>query len=148
MAEPLDLVVHRGVLLDVGVGLRDVGLGLVVVVIAHEVLDGVLGEDLPELVGELRAEGLVGRDHQGRALDAFDEMGDRERLPGPGGPEERDLLAPRLDALDQLLDGVRLVTGRAEIGGDLEGGHAHASLGLSGDKPLPSRHGLTCGRPR
>ena len=129
--QPLDLVVHRRVLLDVRVRLRDVGLGLVVVVIAHEVLDRVVGEDLPELVGELRAERLVGRDHQGRTLDPFDQVGDRERLPGPGGPEERDLLLPRLDALDQLFDGVRLVPGRTELGGDLEGGHAHASLGPS-----------------
>ena len=134
--EPLDLVVHRGVLLDVRIGLRNVGLGLVVVVIAHEVLDGVVGEDLAELVGELRAEGLVGRNHQGRALDPFDQMGHREGLPRPGGPQERHLLLPRLDALDQLFDGVRLVTRRAELGGDLEGGHTHASLGLPGDKPL------------
>ena len=34
--QPLDLLVHRAVLLDVGVGGRDVGLGLVVVVVADE----------------------------------------------------------------------------------------------------------------
>ena len=35
------------VLLDVGVGARDVGLGLVVVVVADEVLDRVVGEEAP-----------------------------------------------------------------------------------------------------
>jgi hypothetical protein len=45
-AQPVDLVVDRGVLLDVGVARRDVGLGLVVVVVADEVLDGVVGEEL------------------------------------------------------------------------------------------------------
>ena len=51
--QALDLVVDRRVLLDVGVGLRDVRLGLVVVVVGDEVLHGVLGEDLAELVREL-----------------------------------------------------------------------------------------------
>ena len=40
----LDVRVHRGVLLDEGIGRRDVGLGLVVVVVADEVLDRVVGE--------------------------------------------------------------------------------------------------------
>jgi len=44
VSEPLDLLVDRRVLLDVGVGLRDVGLGLVVVVVGDEVLDRVLGK--------------------------------------------------------------------------------------------------------
>jgi hypothetical protein len=44
VAQAVDLVVDRGVLLDVGVRCRDVGLGLVVVVVADEVLDGVVGK--------------------------------------------------------------------------------------------------------
>ena len=45
--QPLDLLVDRGVLLDVDVALRDVRLGLVVVVIADEVVDGVVRERTP-----------------------------------------------------------------------------------------------------
>ena len=54
VAEPVDLVVHRRVLLDEGVAGRQVCLGLVVVVVGDEVLDTVAGEELPQLVGELR----------------------------------------------------------------------------------------------
>ena len=43
VAQPVDVVVDRGVLLDVGVRRRQVGLGLVVVVVADEVLDRVVG---------------------------------------------------------------------------------------------------------
>ena len=111
VAEPLDLVVDRRVLLDVGVRGRDVGLGLVVVVVAHEVLDGVVREDLAELVGELGAERLVGRDHEGRLLHLLDHVRDREGLARPGGAQEREVLLPRLDALGQPLDGGRLVAG-------------------------------------
>jgi len=45
------VLVDRAVLLDVEVARRDVGLGLVVVVVADEVLDRVLGEELAELAG-------------------------------------------------------------------------------------------------
>ena len=44
--QPLDVVVDRAVLLDVGVGLRDVRLGLVVVVVRDEVLDSVVRQHL------------------------------------------------------------------------------------------------------
>ena len=42
--QPVDLLVDVGLFLDVGVGLRDVGLGLVVVVVGDEVLDRVVRE--------------------------------------------------------------------------------------------------------
>jgi hypothetical protein len=42
---PVDLLVDERVLLDVRVGRGDVGLGLVVVVVADEVVDGVVGEE-------------------------------------------------------------------------------------------------------
>ena len=44
----------------------DVRLGLVVVVVADEVLDRVVGKELAELVAELRRQRLVVRDHQRR----------------------------------------------------------------------------------
>ena len=68
VAQPVDVVVPRAVLLDVEVGLRDVRLGLVVVVVRDEVLDRVVGEELAELVAELGGERLVVRDHERRAL--------------------------------------------------------------------------------
>ena len=62
--QPVDVVVARAVLLDVEVGLRDVRLGLVVVVVGDEVLDRVVREELAELVAELRGERLVVGDHE------------------------------------------------------------------------------------
>ena len=61
-AQALDLLVDRRVLLDEGVARRDVRLRLVVVVVADEVLDGVLREEALELRVELRRQGLVVRD--------------------------------------------------------------------------------------
>ena len=89
MAEAIDLVVDRRVLLDVEVLRRHVRLRLVVVVVADEVLDRVVREELAELVAELRGERLVVGDHEGGTLKPLDRSRHRERLPGPGGPEQR-----------------------------------------------------------
>ena len=48
MAQPLHIVVDVGVLLDVRVGLRYIRLGLVVVVVADEVADRVVGHEFAE----------------------------------------------------------------------------------------------------
>ena len=89
MAEAIDLVVDRAVLLDVGVARRDVRLGLVVVVVRHEVLDSVLREELAELVRELRGERLVGCEHERRSLHLLDRPRDRGALAAAGDAEKR-----------------------------------------------------------
>ena len=107
MPEAIDLVVDRRVLLDVEVLRRDVGLGLVVVVVADEVLDGVLGEELAELVAELGGQRLVVGDDQRRALDPLDHAGHRERLAGPGRAEQaaEPLAAPSPSASQSIAFG-------------------------------------------
>jgi hypothetical protein len=61
-AHLLDVLVDRAVLLDEQVALRHVGLGLVVVVVADEVLHRVLREELAELAVQLRGQRLVRRE--------------------------------------------------------------------------------------
>ena len=115
--QPGDVVVLRRVLLDVEVGLRDVGLGLVVVVVGDEVLDRVLGEELPELVAELRGERLVVRDHERGALDLLDRPRHRRRLPGAGRAEQGLEAVACDDRGRDLLDRARLVArGRVQVG--------------------------------
>ena len=123
VAQPVDLVVDRRVLLDVGVGGREVGLGLVVVVVGDEELDPVLGEELAQLRGELGGQGLVGLDDQGRALGRLDGPGDGGRLAAAGDALEGLVAVAPAHALGQGGDGRRLVAGRAEGGHDLEVGH-------------------------
>ena len=127
--EPLDLLVDRGVLLDVGVRLRDVGLGLVVVVVGDEVLDRVVRQQLPELVGELRGQRLVGLHHQRGALQLLDRPGDRRGLAGAGRTEQDDVLLPRLDALLDVRDRGRLVAGRRVVRQHLERGDPPLQVG-------------------
>ena len=127
--QPLDLVVDRRVLLDVGVRLRDVRLGLVVVVVGDEVLDRVVRQQLAELGGQLRREGLVGRHDEGRPLQLLDQPGRRRGLAGTGRAEQDDVLLAGVDARGELLDRLGLVAGRRVVGDDLERGDGPLQIG-------------------
>ena len=61
---------------------------MVVVVVGDEVFDGVVGEELFELVIELGGEGFVVREDEGGALELFDDLGHGEGLARAGDAEE------------------------------------------------------------
>ena len=124
VAQPVDLVVDRRVLLDVQVLRRHVGLGLVVVVVADEVLDGVVREELAELVAELRRERLVVGDDQRGLLDLRDDVGHREGLARAGDAEQRLVAVAAQHALAERGDGLGLVAGEAVVGLDAKVVHA------------------------
>ena len=125
-AEPQtgDVVVLRRVLLDVEIGLRHVGLRLVVVVVGDEVLDRVPGEELAELVAELRGERLVVRDHERRPLELLDRPGHRGGLPGTGRAQDRLEAVPGRDRRGDLADRPRLVAGGPVVRGDPQLAHS------------------------
>ncbi len=120
VTEALDLGVDRRVLLDEGVGLWHVRLRLVVVVVRHEVLDGVVGHELAELVRELRGQRLVVREHEGRPLHLLDEPRRRCGLARARCPEQHDIGLAGVDALREFFDGLRLVAARLVLADDLE----------------------------
>ncbi len=123
VAELVDLVVPARVLLDVRVRTGQVRLRLVVVEVAHEVLDRVVREELPELGVELGGQRLVVGQDQGRLLMALDGLGDRERLAGAGRSEQRLVTESPGQSIGQSVDRLGLVAGRLEIGHQLEVGH-------------------------
>ena len=84
VAEFVDVLVDHGILLDEGVGLRDIGLRLVIVVIADKVLDRIVGEEALELVVELGGQRFVMGNDQSRPLDRRDDVGHRKGFPRPG----------------------------------------------------------------
>ena len=127
VAHAVDLLVDGGVLLDIGVGARDIGFGLVVVVVGDEILDRVVREEALELAVELGGQGLVVGEDQGRALGRLDDLGHGEGLAGAGDAEQHLGAVVALDALDQLGDRLGLVALGGEVGLDDEG---LAALGL------------------
>ena len=58
-SESVDFLIDGGIFFDVDVALRDVGFGLVVVVVTDEVGDGVIWEEIAEFGVELSGESFV-----------------------------------------------------------------------------------------
>ena len=127
-AHLLDVGVDRRVLLYISVGGWDVGLGLVVIVIGDEVLDGVVGEKLPEFAVQLGRQGLVMGQHQGRALDLLDDVGHGEGLARARDPQQRLERQAALEALHETRDRLRLIAGGGVVGHQFEArAHVHSS---------------------
>ena len=120
VAQLIDLVVDRGVLLDVGVRRDDVGLRLVEVVVTDEVADVVVREERLELARELRGQCLVVGDDERRLLHLLDDLGDRVRLARARRAQEDLRLLAVLDTGRELLDGLRLVAHRLKWRHDLK----------------------------
>ena len=109
--QPLDFLVPAGVLFDERVRARDVGLGLVIIEITDEILDGVAGEKAFELGVELGGECFVVRDDERRFADVFDDIRDGEGLARTGHAEQRLMFGARQNSLGQFRDGLRLIAG-------------------------------------
>ena len=105
----------------------DIGLRLIVVVIADEILHGVVGEKLPELLAQLGRQGLIVGQHQCGALHLFDDLGHGVGLAGAGNAQQHLLPQAVFNALGQLFDGLGLVTGGLIFTFYLERGHGPTS---------------------
>ena len=113
-AEPVNLLVDRGFLLDVGVARGDISLRLVVVVVADEVLDRVVGEEAPKLLVELGGERLVVRHDERRPVHRLDHPGNGIGLPGTRHSQEHLVRITTVEPLGELLDGSLLISARHE----------------------------------
>src|SRR5262249_2051968 len=129
------------VLLDIGVGARDVGFRLVVVVIADEIFDGVVGEKILELAIELGGERLVRRKDQGRALGRLDHLGHGVGLARAGDAEQALRAVGAADAFDEFGDCLRLVALGLVFGLDLKADTAFALLRAWWTVRRPYLHG-------
>src|SRR4030042_1947831 len=129
VAQLVYLLVYIHVFLYVGIRARDICFGLVIIVVADEVLHSALGKEVPELGAELGSQRFVVSDDKRGALHALDDIGHGEGLAAAGHAEESLLLIVLLKPLDKPFRCLGLVAGEFEIGDDFERRH---------DKPYQS----------
>ena len=129
VAHPVDGLVDGALFLDIGVGARDVGFGLVIVVIRNKKLHRVFREEVFEFAIELGSERLVWREDERRALSALDDVRHGEGL-ARAGDAEQDLveLVFFFQAGDKFVDRLGLVAGGLVLGVELEGDPAFGLL--------------------
>ena len=112
MAQLFYLIVDGAVLFDVGIGGGDIGLRLVVVVVADEILHRIFGEEFLEFAAKLGGKGLIVGQHQRGPVDALDDIGHGKGLAAAGYALQGLHPVARLDAFYQCVYGLRLVAGR------------------------------------
>src|SRR5215471_655536 len=116
MAHLIDVLVDGCIFFNVGIRSWDVGFWLIVIVVADKILHRIMRKELRKFAVELRCQRLIGGKDQGRLLHSRDHRGHGVRLPRPGHSEEGLVLDATVDALNQGLNGLRLITGRLKIG--------------------------------
>ena len=115
MAQPVDLLVDLAFLLDIGVRPRHIGFGLIVVIVADKVFDGVFGKEPFEFAVELRSQRLVGRQDDRRALRGLNHLGHGKGLAGAGRPQQHLIALSRHHPFGKLDDGLWLIAGRFKL---------------------------------
>ena len=127
MAHAIDLFVYRGILFDIGVGARDIGFRLVVIVIGNEILHRVFGEEVFHLGVKLRGQRFVGRQDQRRLLHDLDHLRHGEGFARAGDAQQHLIAFVGIDGADQFGDGGGLIARRFVFADQLEG---FAAFGL------------------
>jgi len=133
VTHPIDLVVDGGFLLDIRVRLRDVRLGLEVVVVRDEILDGSSREEPAKLLVELRRQSLVVRQHQRRPVRSRHHLRDGEGLSGSRHAQQDLIASPLGETRGQGRYRRRLIAGGPVLGNELESRHD----ALRGDSTFP-----------
>ena len=121
MAHAVDLLVNLAFFLDIGVRAWDIGLRLVIVIVADEVFDRVIGKKSLELAIELRRECLVGGKNDRRALRLFNDFGHGVGLACACGAEQNLFTLSISHALAQFFDRGGLIPGRRKFGHHFKG---------------------------
>ena len=111
VAHPVNLVVDGGVLLDIGIRGGDVGLRLIIVVVADKVFHPAVREESLQLGAQLGGQGLVVRDHQRRHLHLLDHRGHREGLSAAGDAQQDLILHFLPHSPGQRFNRFRLIPG-------------------------------------
>ncbi len=78
MTHLIDGIIDGRILGNVRIALRNIGFRLIVIVVTHEILDGVVRKKLFEFLIELPGQSFVVHEHQRRLLDTFDKIGHRK----------------------------------------------------------------------
>ena len=120
MPQLVDHFIDGGVLGDIGVTGGNIGLRLIVVVIADKILDRVIGKKGLELIIELGRQRFIGRNHKGRHGQRRNDIGHCECFTRSGDTQENMMLGPFFQVPNHGADGAGLIPLRCHGGAKRE----------------------------
>ena len=112
MAQFINFIINRGILLNIGISLGHIGLRLVVIIITDKIFYSVFGKKLFKLRVELPGQGLVGCHDQGWALLLLNNLSHGKGFTGTSYPQEGLFLITFIQTSNQCFYCLGLVPGR------------------------------------
>ena len=112
VAHAVNLFVDLAFFFDIGVRPRHVCLGLIIIIVGHEVFDRIVRKEPFEFTIQLRRQCFVGRKDDRRSLSFLDHLGHGECLARAGRAQQNLILFPAQHTSRQLLDRGGLVACR------------------------------------
>ena len=117
MAQAVNFVVDGAVFFDIGICGGNVGLRLVIVVIAYEILHRIVGKKLFEFCAKLCGQRFIVRQHQRGAVYPRNDIGHGKGFARARDAQQRLAGIACAQAGNQLIDGLGLIA-RGLIGGN------------------------------
>ena len=109
MAHTVNLLIHAGVFFNECIGARHIGFGLIIIIVRHEIFDGIIGKEAFKLRIELRGQCLIGRHDEGRSLRLLNDLGHSESFARPRHAEQDLIAVNRIYARDKLRNSFNLI---------------------------------------
>ena len=120
MAHPVDRLVYARLLFDIGIRPRDIGFGLIIIIIADEIFNRVIGEEAFEFAVKLSRQNLVRRKDERGSLHRLDHFGDGKGLARTRHAEQHLITLLCFNPGDKFGNCGRLVTRRGIIADERE----------------------------
>jgi len=115
VAQLIYLFIDGRVFFNIGVSMRNIGLGLIVIVVADKILHRVFREKLLKFRAELGSQSLVGSQHQSRFLQLLNNLGHGICFSTAGNPQQCLMFVSPSETIHKLLYGPGLIPAGAEI---------------------------------
>ena len=120
MAHAVNGLVYARFLLDIGVAARDIGFGLVIVIVTDEIFDRIVGEEAFKFAVQLRRQNLVRRKDKCGPLQRLNDFSDGKGFTGTGDAQKDLILLAGQRSAHQFFDCGWLVACWFIIGNDFE----------------------------
>ena len=111
MAETVNLIIDCAVFFNIGICRRNIGLRLIIVVVADEILHRIVREKAAHLSTDLAGQCFVWFQNKGRTVASGNDVCHGESFAGAGNAEKRLCLIPGLQSFYQRINRLRLVSG-------------------------------------
>ena len=112
MAQLINFIIDRGILFDIGIRTWYIRFGLIIIIIADEILHRIFGEELLQLVIKLCRKGFIVCNDQGWLLDFLNDICHGKGFAGARNPQQSLEFQALLEALRNFFNRLRLITGR------------------------------------